>query len=81
MEHNEILIRILEQQSEIKSQLAGIQANLKEHMRRSAMLEKAVEHLEAEDKKLFRAMYMLQGALALIGIIGTILSLIKYIKI
>lgn len=80
MELNQVLLRLLEQQAEAASRLAAIEVNLKEHMRRSAMLENAVQKLEEEDKKLFRAMYMLQGALALIGVVGSILGLLKYIK-
>lgn len=53
---------------------------LKEHMRRSDLLEKRIEQVDKELKPVEKHVAMMQGALKFIGLLGTIAALLLAIK-
>lgn len=75
----ELLINIHKEIGIVQSDIAKIEADLREHMRRTAIAESRIEATErALSKKiegLQRGHYMVQGALALIAIIGTLVGI------
>lgn len=74
--NSEVLLKLLDQQSEIKVNLAEIKVDLKEHMRRTALLESRVEILAQQDEKLNRQVYLVHGGLGLIAIVGTLIGIV-----
>jgi len=69
---NSLLLRVLEQQTTISSDVSSIKVNLAEHMRRT-------HQLEVEIKYLHKQINMAHGGVALIGLIGIILGILTKI--
>ena len=59
--------------------MARIEVNLAEHMRRTEILESAIEKLFAQDKDQYKQIHMAQGALALLTLAGSVLALLKFL--
>lgn len=53
---------------------------LKEHMRRSDLLEKRIEQVDQELKPVEKHVAMVNGALKLVGIIGTLAAIALALK-
>ena len=53
---------------------------LKEHMRRSDLLEKRIEQVDQELKPVEKHVAMVNGALKLIGVLGTIVAILLGLK-
>lgn len=53
---------------------------LKEHMRRSDLLEKRIEQVDLELKPVEKHVVMVHGVFKFIGILGTIMAIILAIK-
>lgn len=60
--------------SSIDATLSAQHISLREHIRRTAILEKELAPIK-------RHVYMVQGAAALIGLAGAVIGLLKYIKL
>ena len=74
--------RIYEKLEKIDEHLDGIHVlqaihteQLKEHMRRSDLLEKRIEQVDTELKPVERHVAMVNGAIKLIGILGTVAAI------
>lgn len=74
-----LLLEIHKEMGIIKSDIAKMEVDLREHMRRTAVAEDRIDRLSekhsAEITKLQKGHYMVQGALALITLIGVIVSI------
>jgi regulator of replication initiation timing len=79
----ELLINIHKEIGVIKSDISKIETDLKEHMRRTAVAEDRIEATERQLGKkiasLQKAHYMVQGALAFIGLIGVIAAIYNHL--
>ena len=80
MNIEEILMKLLEGQNTTNSELTRLsevtlkqEENLKEHMRRTDLLEKKLEPVE-------RHVYMVNGGVKLIALLGAIVGLLAGIK-
>lgn len=72
MNHDDLMLKLLEQHGRMFASLEAIQVNLAEHMRRTSLLEEG-------QKRSDKAIYRVQGALALLSVAATIISILKYI--
>lgn len=73
------LMKLIEQQGEIKQTLVRIEADVKEHIRRTANLEGRVEILTEKDSQLelalTRHVARVNGAGIFLGLLATVVSL------
>jgi hypothetical protein len=68
----EILLDLHRSMGSVTANLAEVKADLREHMKRTAMLE-------SEIKWIHRQIWIAHGAIALLGILGTLVGVaIKY---
>jgi regulator of replication initiation timing len=78
-----LLIEIHEKIGTVRSDISKIETDLKEHMRRTAVAEDRIEATERQLGKkiasLQKAHYMVQGALAFIGLIGVIAAIYNHL--
>lgn len=66
--------KIVDKQGEMAVILAAQHESLKQHMRRTALLEDAIEPIK-------RHVYMINGGLKLIGAIAIVVELIKVLRV
>lgn len=60
--------------------MARIEVNLAEHMRRTEILENAIEKLFEQDRDQYKQIHMAQGALALLTLIASVVGILKFFK-
>lgn len=72
----DILLKLLDQQADIKAHMAEVKADLREHMRRTSILEVEIANLRGQDEKLHRQVYLVHGGLGLVALVGTIVGII-----
>ena len=81
---DKLLIEIHASQAASNIQIVEIKDDLKAHMRRTHQNEVLIKQVEdkqsADINYVKKHIYYVQGALALLGIIGTILAALKYFK-
>lgn len=81
-ELNEKLIKIIEQQGEIKASLAAVEVNLREHMRRTDNVEGRTETLFELHSKNKAKIDMALGAIGLVSFLGLCLTIyVNFLKI
>lgn len=68
---HEIVVSMHRDVSIIAADIAGIKADVKEHIRRTAIAETQIERLQ-------KGMYQAQGAIALITLAGVIFGILKF---
>lgn len=84
MSDNRIEIKIdklTEKLGNIDSTLAAQHVSLKEHMKRSDLLEKQIDVIKKELSPIQKHVFMVTGALKLIGSAGLIITLGKILKL
>lgn len=67
----EILLDLHKDMGIVKSEMSAIKVDLKEHMRRTAILEMALDKVKID-------VTLAKGAIGLLGILATIVSVMKY---
>jgi hypothetical protein len=67
----EILLDLHKDMGIVKSEVSAIKVDLKEHMRRTALLEASLEKVKID-------VTLAKGAIGLLGVLATIVSVLKY---
>lgn len=74
-----LLLEMYKELGVIKSDVTKIEANLAEHMRRTAIAENRLDKTDKKYASLQKSYYMVQGALALVTIIGVVAGIYNHL--